>query len=151
MNNPNPLIDLELSQVEWSILDMLSVDSEPLEIIDGLVAQLLPKSGADDTLLLIYNLFRMGFLTIRQIPIQALGQSFPKREVLAYQPLDVVGDLRATYQKYRQTRRYLSTYLSNGVINGIPFGIWLILTRDGQQEADRQLYQQYWNQWSYPS
>ena len=151
MNNLDLVIEPELSQVEWSILDMLSLDAEPLEVIDGLVKQFAPQSTADDSLQITYNLYRMGFLKIRQIPVQALGQWFPKREVCPCQPLDVVGDLRSSYRKFRQTRHYLGNYQANGVVTGIPFGIWLVLTADGKQEADRDLYRKYWNQWEYNS
>ncbi len=149
MNNLNLVIEPELSQVEWSILDMLSLDAEPLEIIDGLVKQFAPQSAADDTLQIIFNLHGMGYVKIRQIPVQAFGQSFPKREIHPGHPLDVVGDLRSSYRKYRQTRHYLSSYQANSVVTGIPFGVWLVLTPDGQQEADRELYRKYWNQWEY--
>ncbi len=149
MNNLNLVIEPALSQLEWSILDMLSLDAEPLEIVDGLVKQFAPQSNAADTLQIIFNLYRMGFLAIRQIPVQAFGQSFPKRELNPCQPLDVVGDLRSSYRKFRKTRHYLSSYQANGVVTGIPFGIWLVLAPDGHHEADRDLYRKYWNQWEY--
>jgi hypothetical protein len=135
---------LRLNKNQWSILDILLCDEEPLETADEIVKEVCPESTPCDTLNELYALYQMGFVVIKQQPITALGQDFARRTIEPSSPQDILGDLQEYFEDYCKTRKWLWELTLGDSPGGVPFGIWIEITPSGREEAEKPDYKDFW-------
>ena len=120
-------------------------DSEPLEVCDGILSDLNPKHNPNETLIILFDLYKHRFLQFRQTPLKPLGQDFSMKDIQPNSPEEIIGDLEPKFKEYCEKRAYLSTFGTNKKDQpiGIPFGIYVSLTQAGREEVDKPGYKIY--------
>jgi hypothetical protein len=132
-----------LTKKQRSILDILRNDEEPFEFVDSVIEEIDPESTPLDTLNELLDLYKMGFVIIKQQPITALNQDFSAKEIHPESARDILGDLFEYFEHYCRERKYIWELDIGDGSAGVPFGIWVELTPSGREEADKREYEEY--------
>jgi hypothetical protein len=138
---------MKLSKIEWNVLNELQDQDEPFEAVDRAVERLYPNITPDNTLDILFQLTKYGFITIRQEPITAFGQKIERKQIIPKNAQVCLGDLIDSYKKYCIFRDYIEKKrlsINDTNLCGIPFGLWVEITNDGQIEYEKEKYSIYW-------
>ena len=134
-----------LSRVEFHALNALADGIEPLEFVLGSLEEQGIRLSRDEFLVLMFGLFRRGYITISQAPIPAFGQEFSERPIAPACPEDIAGDLEVAFQETYAHGGYLRSAAipADTPPAGIPFGIYFDLTPTGRAEWDLPEYESF--------
>lgn len=138
-----------LNAIQWYILAGLADGDEPFEAVDGNLKAIGKAIGKEfdpeDILIALFELYKLGFITIKQMPISPLGQNFEEKDINPDNPHEMLGDLEQFYDLYCQKREYLWKFDAGnrGEPAGIPFGIWFDMTERGRSELNKPDYEEY--------
>jgi hypothetical protein len=139
-----------LTRPQWLILDCLADRDEPLESVYAAFSEEDRSHDPAQLLSVLFGLYEMGYVIFRQEPIRALGQELASRVISPTCPAEIVGDCAEAFEEFRSKRDYLvSLTLGTGeyaATAGVPFGIWVEMTRAGRAEWDRPEYAAYWDE-----
>ena len=138
----------KLDRIQWEILSSLTDGDEPFEVVDGCVEDYDPSVTPDQVLLVLLDLYKQGFLTIKQVPMTAFKQEFSKKNIRPRShPREILGDVYSDYEEYCKKRDYLwKVRLGSNDEEpaGVPFGIWFDMTDKGRNECDKPVYRDYY-------
>ena len=132
-----------LTAIQWEILDTLAGGDEPFEAIDQQLGGVKTGINPDEILASLFELYKSDYITIKQIPISPLKQSFKEKDIMPNNPHEMLGDLEQFYEQYCEKRDYLWEANIGGV-TGIPFGIWFEMTQNGRNEWSKPDYKKYY-------
>ena len=134
-----------LTRVEFHALNALADGIEPLEFVLGSLSGEGIKPSREEFLVLMFGLFRRGYITITQAPIPAFGQEFSERAINPVCPEDVAGDLEVEFQKTYAHGGYLRSAAipADALPAGVPFGIYFDLTPAGRAEWGQPQYESF--------
>jgi hypothetical protein len=134
-----------LSRIEFHVLNALADGIEPLEFVLGSLSGEGIRLSRDEFLVLMFGLFRRGYITVSQAPIPAFGQQFSERAITPARPEDIPGDLEVAFQETYAHGGYLRSAAipADTPPAGVPFGIYFALTPAGRTEWDQPQYESF--------